>query len=108
MTQRWKGGIKKDRGRDIVRGLEGRERERERERCRREREREEGQEIGLKREEPILQKKEYVTNYSIWRWEIGAPYLPTKCLNQMWCKRLQWWSIIRGEDFMRRKWIFNA
>ena len=33
MTQRWKGGKKKDRGRDIVvRGLEGRERERERER----------------------------------------------------------------------------
>ena len=31
MTQRWKGGRKKDRGRDIaVRGLEGRERERER------------------------------------------------------------------------------
>ena len=31
MTQRWKGGKKKDRGRDIVvRGLEGRERERER------------------------------------------------------------------------------
>ena len=30
MTQRWKGGRKKDRGRDIaVRGLEGRERERE-------------------------------------------------------------------------------
>ena len=57
MTQRWKGGRKKDRGRDIVRGLEGRERERERERSRergrREREREEGQEIGLKREEPV-------------------------------------------------------
>ena len=31
MTQRWKGGRKKDRGRYIVRGLEGRERERERE-----------------------------------------------------------------------------
>ena len=27
MTQRWKGAKKKDRGRDIVRGLEGRERE---------------------------------------------------------------------------------
>ena len=34
MTQRWKGGRKKDRGRDIVIGLEGRERERERERGR--------------------------------------------------------------------------
>ena len=33
MKERWKGGRKKDRGRDIVRGLEGREgRERERER----------------------------------------------------------------------------
>ena len=30
MTQRWKGGKNKDRGRDIVRGLVGRERERER------------------------------------------------------------------------------
>ena len=48
-----------DRGRDIVRGLEGRERERGRlgkreGGIRREREREEGQEIGLKRDmEPV-------------------------------------------------------
>ena len=52
MTHRWKGGRKKDRRRDIVRGLEGRERERERERKRergrREREREEVQWIKTK------------------------------------------------------------
>ena len=44
MTQRWKGDINKESGRDIVRGLEGRERERlgKREGGRREREREEG------------------------------------------------------------------
>ena len=61
-----KGGRKNDRGRDIVRGLEGREREKERERgrlgkreggIRREREGEEGQEIGLKREDQHHRRK---------------------------------------------------
>ena len=53
MTQRCNCVRKKDRGRDIVRGLEGRERERERERERASEVGEKGREKKDKREEPV-------------------------------------------------------
>ena len=54
MTEiRWNGVRKKDRGRDIVRGLEGRERERERDWGREREVGEKGRERKDEREEPI-------------------------------------------------------